>query len=308
MKDKMISIIGCESMIKNGATNINSYSDNDNILTNDKDLLYFDYDTTYFGVQLNQNHLAEDSEVNEITQVIALISENNSTDLYKQVYNAISSIIENSINDLFPENRVEESQKIKFVKNFINTFKNANKNATGKEVLEILKSETSLLIPFSDSSFYKSFIASVINQLNTNFIRRKFKGIGLTLNPSHGYVQVYEDINGNTYNTEDIVKLYNSEYKSDEILLTKKTDYDRFSHKIQYVLNNHPLFKDTLIYLETISPLDIIKVYDKDNNFLEEVNLTSIDDYYSFKEKYKSFNNTYFKVNNKSRDLAPAKF
>jgi hypothetical protein len=288
MKDKMICLACQESAVKNGASNVN----NSSLLNsnNNEDLLYSDFDTTNFGIQLDATHLADDSTVNEVTQIISTIAQNNTTDIYLKTYNALSDIVELTLAKYFGEKTTDSYRLRLFTRSFINTLQASKNNVTGKEVLEILESKANLIIPYSNKAFYKPFIASVISKLNTDFIRREFPGIAAVINPNFNSGQIYEDVNGKTYFSEDLIK-------DVQIKDTGKTFAENYHNRLKVALNSD-LFLSQPVTINEINPLDVILFEG------EEYPLYSYDSYYQFKRNHKE--GEFRKVYNKPRNLKPS--
>lgn len=167
-----------------------------------------------------------------------------------------------------------------------------------------------LKIPFSDQSIYSQIISTVSSILNKKSVKRKFPGTGQVMVPGYNIVQVY-DFNGETFKYDDIINLANEKVKSGEIKLDKAfynspTEYNKeivkkylTSRQERYAKDNtsHIIvptdktreytrdFWDDLLF--RVNPTDIIQVKvttDSESTVLPLIKLSSINDYYDFKE------------------------
>ena len=192
LKDKMVAMITPASAVKNGITNVNPK----NKWKDNTPLMFYNYDTSFFGIQLDATHHADDSEINEITQVVSAIMENNATpELANDLYDTIGRIVK--------EELIKFSQSTDMAKdltdNFVRTLSGSSQINNIKDLVKLLDGK----FAFSNKSAYKAFIASVVSKIKSDYIRRKFAGIAAVLNPSHGVMQVY-DYNGKTYSFTEL--------------------------------------------------------------------------------------------------------
>jgi hypothetical protein len=208
LKDAMIAMILPTSAIKKGAANINSI---EHLITPGNKLSWFKFNTSFFGIQLDPSHSTEDSQVNEITQVISGIAERAATpEYYNAVYDAITSIINTSLdrfkeilNETKPEIKKQKVQNI--IRSFIKNLNNSSQINNARVILNGIENDLEKIIPLSNKTLYKQFISFTISNINAEFIRRKFAGTASTLNPSQGIYTVFEDNNGKVYLAPDLL-------------------------------------------------------------------------------------------------------
>lgn len=323
LKDKMIAMFLPESAVKNGATNIN----NTDVLhhTNSSKPNWFTFDTSFFGIQLDAGHTSDQSSVSEITQVLSAASENNAApELFNDLYDGIGSIISNTLKqfkDLGGDDKLKQLTKL-FVKSLENSSQINNSkiivDSLYKNVEATLNPTDSEFIPYSNKTIYKQFVSSIISKINTDYIRRKFRGAAMVLNPSQGIMKIYEDKVGKTYIIDDIIGKFDrlpDEVKASYIPIGD-SEYDKMKSKIAYVLATSEEFKNDPILLNEINPLDTIRIilnegeevtigkttYTSANDIIV---LDRIENYYEFKNKMANFPNGFEKVYGQTRDLKP---
>ena len=233
LKEDMIHIISNKSAVKAGATNINT----DNSWTNNETLMFTRYENKHCGPQLDANHEADASKIKEITQVVSALSQNgNTAHLAQEVYDNLAKVIEIAAkpydNYMRPKkdaegNEVENKDLYEFMsRKFIDKVSKEDGASLAKSILESLPKE--LQIPFSNQNFFQKFTKEVISRMNNEFITRYYKGIGAVLNPSHGMIQMFEDINGNLLKQDDMAKLAFADYTTTTHL--ESTDNIIFGH------------------------------------------------------------------------------
>lgn len=322
LKEKMIGILAQESSVKNGATNINNtdifnplYDNQGNELI--REIMYSDFDTHFFGIQLDASHISDDSMINEVSQVVSALAENQATpELYSELYKAISSIINDEIikyKDKYQIYKNENGKVIrkydldKLSKEFVRILNNSDRkygNAT--EIANLLTTKAKIHLPISNNNFFNGFVINVMSKLTSDFIKRKYPGLGAVLNPSHGMIQLYEDNEGNTYFHDDLIELATTEEK-----ITLQTNPHKANLEItQKVIDR--MFPNTEITdFSIIKPLDILELTTSTDfgPYTTIINLNSIDKYYQFKKFLVDNLDTLekiVKINNRPRDLKPS--
>lgn len=297
LKDRMIGILAQNSAVKNGAFNVNS---NDFIKSEfDDELMYGEFDSHFFGVQLDAYHTSDEAMVNEVSQVIAALAQSQSTpEFYKDLYSAIGKIVEKEIKD-YKEKFVKNDGTYnidKITKEFV-TYLTSNKQiGNALEIVEALKTGTEVSkLPISNSNFFNQFVISLMSKLKSDFIKRKYNGIAGPLNPSYGVIQLFEDEFGNTYFSDDLLALAKPEdYPIEENLSINEMN----RIVIQNVANRK--FPNKPITAQEILPLDKLIV---NGEFFD---LKDIEDYYKVKEELlKDPSIIIEKITNKPRDLKP---
>lgn len=222
LKDKMIGILAQESSVKNGATNVNgndiyepSYKDGEEIIN---DIMYSEFDTHFLGVQLDAYHVSDESMVNEISQVVAALAENQATpELYSELYKAIGSIIESEITSYKDKYLLKASDKKilegnydieKLSKEYTKVLASSNRTSgNSKEIADMLTNIGVKYLPFSNNNFFKGFVINLMSKLSSDFIKRKYPGMGAVINPSYKMMQMYRDNLGNTFFHSDLLEL-----------------------------------------------------------------------------------------------------
>jgi hypothetical protein len=307
LKDRMIGILAQKSSVKNGASNINS---SEIMKEKSPKLMYTDFDTNFFGIQLDANHVSDRSVVNEISQVISALAENQSTpELYSELYAAIGEIIDSEIKKYNKEFRTEigEFNKEKLSNDFIKVLKKSDQQGNSLEIVKLLEDLSADTIPISNHNFFGGFVINVISRLKTDFIKRKYPGISAVLNPSHGMLQMFEDEEGNAYFYDDLLELVEERHFEDVggDLHTQNTQ------AIQRVIDE--MFPTEVLSPENygkIKPLDHIRITnpnaEKEEDRVRNYNLQDIEDYYFIKEYIKNAEGlTVEIIKNKPRDLKP---
>jgi len=275
LKRKMIGIISANSAMKNGAVNINPTRV---LLDRDSPLASFTVSSKFFGIQLDAYHVSDEAQINEVSQVVAALAQGQSSpELYLELYDAIGDIVKKQIEKFTLKNKDEngEFDLAKISKVFMEAVVNNKQLGTAKEILDVLKEDLKYNgLPISNSNFFNQFIIKVISGLSTDFISRKYRGLGAVLNPSYGMVQLYEDALGNTYFAADLLNLATAEdYPTEDI-------YD--PHIINKMTINNVisrLFPNEDITPEQIQPLDRISI-----NGGKEIVLNDIKEYYTVKK------------------------
>ena len=318
LRDKMIGMTIPQSAVKKGATNINNYSD---IYKEDYNLTYFNFDTSFLGVQLDPFHSTEGGHTNEITQVMSAIAEMASTpELYNLVYDAISNVVEKGLAKFKAKiNNPEAMEKI--IEKFIYRMNNSSQINNARAIVNGLSEDIEKLIPLDNKTTYKQFISFLISETNAEFIRRQFPGSSSVLRPSYGFMQIFEDVKGTKYLATDLIKMFDSKRFLDptfgaELDFSTLSGRETFLVKSKHILNTLPEFQSVNIQAQTIRPLDTITlssdlvVSGKTYPANEPIHLKSYDDYFKIKKLIKEaqLNDstiTISKVYNIARDLKP---
>lgn len=312
LKNKMISMLLPPSAVKKGGANVNTFD----ILANpDKKLSFFNFNTSFFGVQLDPYHSTEDGEVNEISQVMSAIAENSSTpELYNLVYNTISDIVKASLHDFStlitePDPVIKAKKVSNVINSFIKQINNSAQinnarviiNGLESDITKVLgdgKSQWSDVLPLDNKTVYKQFISNTISNINAEFIRRKFAGTASTLNPSQGIITVFEDNKGKVYLFDDLLKQANKfasgnpvrQTEHDQIHETIPSTHGRNIAIVQNHLSKSRDFQPVKISLSQVEPLDNISLStpiefnNKSYEAGQVFNLTTIADFFAFRQ------------------------
>ena len=300
--DKMIHILSNTSALKAGATAVNPMS----AWTDNSRLLYTTYDNIFMGNQLDANHQADQSEIKEVTQMMAAIAQNGYTsDWAREVYKDLERIIEEAAKPYKRSLESSEDGLYKYMsEKFIDAINRTGSDGLAESIINLMN-EDGVKIPFSNVTFFNQFVKNVITNLNSEFISRHYSGIGSVLIPSHGIIQLYDVIlpTGEIIvaTQSDILKRALAEVENNKELVGKTND-----EILQHFLDNSPFFK----------PVELIR--NEDNTFPFEVgDWISINDgkaieikspeiYYKTQYNLKNTETVNVKrVFNKTRDLKP---
>lgn len=288
LKHYIINMVANKSAIKNGAGNINpvsSFYDNNN-------LRYITIGTQNYGIQLDADHEADEGKMTEFSQVISSLDAGGRlheyvSEIYEmlgQVAINLSSIELNALKE-FDTSGNKTALYTVVGKTIINNFRN-NSAGLAQSILESVKKEFNLnsdqrlanaFIPFSDPNIYSTILSTFISNINKKSIKRQYPGQGTVMVPAYDISTIY-DINGLTYQYEDILKLaiesaqnmhYISPFK--DIALKNRDIVNWYLNQIQEQQNE--------ITIDRIEPTDNILVSFTGERFLVENLDTSRVDY-----------------------------
>lgn len=322
LKDKMIGMLVPKSAVKKGVSNLNNESDV--FSDNNRKLSYFNFDTSFFGVQLDAYHSTEDSQTNEITQVISAITENNTNPkFYNLIYNSIGEIIKKGLEKFQLQVNSEENFN-KIITDFIDKLNNSSQINNARAIINGISDNLESIIPLDNKTIYKQFVSHIIAKINTDFIRRLFPGSSSVLRPSQGYIMIFEDNKERKYLVPDLLKKFDLLVKeSPELyemyvstLQLGSSERDNILNKVRFVLNNDLDFKPVEIDISEIRPLDKIKIsksiFDENGKVILSkdliIDLSKIEEYFKVKEILKSVNDPELKIErifSEARDLKP---
>lgn len=192
LKSKIIHILSNKSALKAGATNLN----NRNTWTDLSPLAYATFESRFMGPQLDASHTADDSEIKEITQIISALAQNGYTaDWAREAYSDIQEIIKDSSKEYLSHLESFKSGDGQFYKYLSNRFMESVVRSDGNNIAKSLINaleKDGINIPFSNQNFYSAFVKDVITRMNTDFISRKYPGMGAILSASEGIIQLYD--------------------------------------------------------------------------------------------------------------------
>ncbi len=230
LKEMMISCCTNSSAMKNGRANTNSSKN----WSNNEELNYMVMSTRGFCIQQDSDHIADESELTEPTQVMTALAQGGYLHPYaNQIYNAIGklsllaaktelSTVEEFI-EKFSKAKSNDSKRKALNELYdivgrivLNNLSSNNKDKDlSTEICSAIKSkfglnpenhfvEDTFLIPFSDPSIYGHFFPTIISVINSKGIRRKNSGSGMVMAPSYSMFQIFE-IGGKKYTLTDII-------------------------------------------------------------------------------------------------------
>ena len=295
LKDKMIGILAQKSAIKNGATNINT---TDVLSKAEIPLMHSTIDTNFIGVQLDANHISDQSVINETSQVVSALAQNQATpELYSELYSAIGEIINKEVSNFnkIYKTTTGEFDVNKISEDFVKVLKGGQQLGNANSIVDLLTKIGQKNIPISNANFFQGFAINVISKLSSDFIKRKYPGLGAVLNPSYGMLQLYETPDGKTYFHEDFLKFAED---GDFVTDINLTPTELHKQTINNVINR--LLPNIDITPEEIKPLDRIIF----NGIT--YNLDNINEYYVVKNlALTTPNSTIQRIHNVPRDLKP---
>lgn len=290
LKENFLHIISNNSAVKSGATNLNPsifWKENNR-------LSYTTYDNKYMGPQLDANHVANESKIKEITQVISSLAQNVETaELAEEVYNDIARIIRSSANKYLSKldkkfNNLH-SFYLKLSKNLVHSISTSDEVNLSKSIAETLPN----MLPLSSQYMFREFVKDIVTKMNNDFITRYYPGLGVVLNPSHNIIQLFEDKNGNIFTQEDIIKKAFNWYSGLDVKVLGSNE-----EIIDSYINEN--FKNKPVTLSEINPGDSVIVNG------ESYTLDTIEKYYSFKfGEGRELTGKVEKVTSIPRDLKP---
>ncbi len=331
LKRAMIHVVANDSAVKNGVGNIND----DSVWYNDSDLEYMQIDSKMYGIQQDSDHTADEAHMTEFSQVISSLDAGGYLhDYVSQIYQQLGQVaIDLSSVELDAVDKFRESgnlsdlydivgrtiiANIKSGRNQVGLAQAIINNIKSKFNLNIDHSLDDLKIPFSDPNIYSNILSSFVSNINKKSIKRQFPGLGTVMVPSFNISMIY-DINGITYQFEDIIK----EAQENGITSTEidNTKYNQDIAK-QY-LNKLQEKEQVTTDINEFYPTDNVLVTilgtknGETKEYKEHVSLNGIEDYYNFtdnpveyltKKGYSNITNlTYQKDLTVPRNLAPAR-
>ena len=331
LKHFLISYAGNNSSVKNGAANINSsavYYDED------LDLSYMTVTTEGHGIQMDSDHVADEAQMTEFSQVISSLDAGGRLHGYvKQIYDVLGRVaLEQAQIEVHALKEFKDSGNISAVYDIVgrtiinNLASKQGQAGLAESIIKTIRKKfdlnsdhslDSFKIPFSDPNIYSNILSTFVSIINNKSIKRKYPGQGTVMVPGYGMSQIWE-FDGRTYQYEDLVKLAQSNLPNidefstiQDVSLYNKTIVNEYLRSKQ----------DSVSFVNTLNsfmPTDNVDVY-VSGVFQKTVELKSISDYYEFKEEpsvflFKKFGIvatndqlTYRKNIVKARDLAPAK-
>ena len=255
-----VSSFNPPTTIKNGETNVNP----EGAWTSDQPLRTMRVTTKGFGIQMNPDHLADDAEITEPSQVINSLCAGGSTigkanRAYRALEGTMNAILSNEFDKLNKflkskdNNDLSIEQKEKFKNEFIELVSRdllstkLNKSAgmisslVDKLCMKYNISDdrreqikTSLnSVPFSDTEVYNSALPNFVSKINKTIIKKKFSGSAMVMCPSDNIHMMYR-IGGNNYTKTELYNIA-CEYFNNNPNIEKPTNN---SYLIESYLNH----------------------------------------------------------------------
>ena len=331
LKHFIISYVGNNSSVKNGAANINSssvYYDEDSKLS------YMTVTTEGHGIQMDADHVADEAQMTEFSQVISSLDAGGRLHSYvKQIYDVLGRVaLEQAQIEVHALKEFKNTGNVSAIYDIVgrtiinNLASKQGQAGLAESIIKTIKKKFDLnsdhvldtfKIPFSDPNIYSNILSTFVSIINNKSIKRKYPGQGTVMVPGYGMSQIWE-FDGRTYQYEDLIKLAQKnlpnieEYSTiQDISLYNKTIVNEYLKLKQNSV-------DFVNSLNSFMPTDNVDVY-VNGGFKQTVELKNISDYYEFKEAPSVFllkkygivttndQLTYKKNITKARDLAPAK-
>lgn len=207
LRDYFIAMAVSNSGIKRGETNTNS--ENVYINSNNDPLQTFTIRTALFGKQLDASHnIDDDSNVTEPKQTIAALATNGNTqEEAQETYKAIAQVIRRNMKqvdrEVYKQNQGNiESALESLSKDIGHLLKKTDEINQAQAIYDLVTMHLGQVLPISDPSFYKLVFNSLIIDLNSKALSRKFPGLGGVLNPP---IQLF-GIDSKEYTFDDLIR------------------------------------------------------------------------------------------------------
>ena len=299
LKRAMIHVLANNSAVKNGVGNINptsSWYDN-------TEFSYMTIGSDTYGIQQDSDHTADEAHMTEFSQVISSLDAGGylhdyvtqiyqqlgqtALDLSKVELDAVAqfresgdmSAIYDVIGRTIMANIKSGSGEIGLAEAIINNIK-AKFNLNTDHSLDKLK------IPFSDPNIYSSILSTFVSNINKKSIKRQYPGLGTVMVPSYNMSMIY-DINGMTYQFEDLVKEATEKGFSSTELDNTKSKQDIVKQYLSTVQQSMPVYEDGQSFIPTenvLVTLEGTNALGQTGTFYEHISLNEIHDYYKFQD------------------------
>ena len=232
MKHSDTHYLVTEGAIKQGANNFNT-----------KDWYYKDGQYNRFrinmyqaGIQLDKEHVADNSEISMMTQVISACAAlgytwNEANKIYKALYNLTLTNLKPLFKSLSKSLSTKDSSnfRIEITKIILEAMKTSNKSKDGliytltkQLVAKYNKSQlqNSDIIPISSGNVFDKVASILSSNLTSLAIKQKFSGILSVLCPSYEIMKLYGDRLYSSFNDISEIKALQTNYY-DNIPVTK---------------------------------------------------------------------------------------
>lgn len=310
LKEMLIDMVANNSAVKNGAGNVNQYS----AYYDDSNLSYMEIGTSQYGIQMDADHTADEGKMTEFSQVISSLDAGGRLHGYvAQIYDALGQVatqlsqIELDAVKSFRNGEGKSKMYDIIVRTIVNNLSNSSRGEAGlaESIIENIKKELNLntdhdldsvKMPFSDHNIYYSVLPTVVSIINKKSIKRQYPGQGTVMVPGYDLSMIY-DLNGRTYQFEDLIKMaVQAGYQSD-IADTSQYNKDIVFRMLQDEQNKIPVTYSN----EGFQPTDNVLIYydqqiiDPDTQQLVvttkayHASLKEIYDYYLFKDDIISY-------------------
>ena len=299
LKEHFIGFAVNASAIKSGMENVNAY---ETLIGNNRTpLQYFEMSTRQGGAQMNPDHIIDETEVTEMSQMIsALIQAGLKARQVDKIYKFIGMVAKESLGDLvdWVDDPDKEEDVYKWLgEAVIRSFQSGSTDTLGLAGAFIGRANRKAKqfglktkIPFSANTVKGVFEAAISSYINREAIHRKFPGGGFVQMPTFDEKLVYS-IGSKTVSFEDI-----QEYIRHEIIKRRSniTIQDALSDytTLEITSEGRLWFKNPFIEPvnpENVSSLvegDTVVLYDTDDitgNVIESsIELMSLDEFWQY--------------------------
>lgn len=294
LKRMMIHMVANSSAVKNGAGNINRTSR----LYNNERLSYMTVGTAYYGIQLDADHTADEAQLTEFSQVISSLDAGGDlheyvSDIYKVLGQTALSLsqVELDAIEAFADDGNKTHLYEVIGRTIIDNISNDTAGLT-QSILENIKKEFNLQadhtfdrlkIPFSDPNIYSQILPTFISIINKKSIKRQYPGSGTVMVPGYDLSMIY-DINGETYQYEDILKQAYQWASQNNIVSTSQDLYTRNNEIVTAYLDSVQASLPDIELNEIMPTENIYSIYiDQDGTQIKKhFSLNDIFDYYNY--------------------------
>lgn len=312
LKRMMIHMVANNSAVKNGAGNINQ---TERLYNNDK-LSYMTVGTEYYGIQLDADHTADEAQLTEFSQVISSLDAGGDLHEYvSEIYKVLGqtalslSQIELDAVEAFADDGNKTHLYEVIGRTIIDGISSDTAGLTSS-ILQNIKKEFNLQadhtfdrlkIPFSDPNIYSQILPTFISIINKKSIKRKYPGSGTVMVPGYDLSMIY-DINGETYQYEDILKQAYQWASKNNITSTSQDLYTKNNEIVTAYLDSIQAQQPEVGLNEIMPTENVYSVYvDQDGTQIEKhISLNDIFDYYNYTDS--AFN--LFGVNDVDFDIS----
>ncbi len=315
LRNYFIGYMANNSAMKEGAANRNS---NKELYDNSSNPGYTIMETRYYGIQQDSDHIADESEASEPTQVISSLDIGGYVhDQVKQVYEAMSQNSNRAIKgqletlkqflnnpEQFSEQFYESIARL-FIANFnprdneqLRTLLSAIRDELGKS-----DSQSRRKLPLSSPTIFKRFLTTISSYINRVAIKRKFTGSADVLAPSYNIIMKWDLGDGSPLMRQDLLRESQKWAKENEqvpqlVQLQQRANNGDLSQENYYneiiklylqskqnEVKTYPLFDgqwntESLDQFNPTENVDIIIQDSNNNSRVIPLSLDSLDDYY----------------------------
>lgn len=212
------------------------------------------------GIQLDKSHSAEGHEISELTQVISSLSSMGFTkDKASDVYNAISNIVESSLNNII-ERHVDDNGNINYndvsaelilrAMSESGAFDDDVRDSCSSLIMQYEKGfnvtyeQLSNTIHINDSVFSNKAIPIVMSLINKISIKKSYAGGLNVINPSYGLVQMFGGYLWNGLGVNDDERINSLISMQKESDMNKVSIHDVMPQHIYYIKTENGAFAD----------------------------------------------------------------